>query len=172
MKRYAALMSILLLGCPKETPKETPVPDGSLPTTAPGDAGDAGDASSAAKTAGPSVWTVKYTLTVGTMHAPEMKSFKNEETKFLGDGTLTLNVDESGKVTGTSEGEPLGSALIDGQLEGDTLNGMVRRKDPADFGLVGSLTSTVKGGTLEGEMHLSEANAAVVRLGKITGTRK
>ncbi len=138
-----------------------------------GEAGASAEAgASDTKTGTASTWNVKYTLTVGSMHAPEMKTFKNEETKYLGDGTLTLNVEPDGKVTGTSEGEPLGATLIDGQLEGETLNGTVRRKDVADNGLVGTITTTVKGTTLEGEMHLSESNAAVVRLGKVTGTKK
>ena len=175
MKRFAALMSILLLGCPKDTPKDTPSTDAGPAMSAKPPMGDAGASAEAGagdpKTGTASKWTVKYTLTVGSMHAPEMKTFKNEETKFLGDGTLTLNVGADGKVTGTSEGDPLGATLIDGQLEGETLNGTVRRKDLADNGLVGTLTSTVKGATLEGEMHLSESNAAVVRLGKITGTK-
>lgn len=172
MKRFAALLSLVLLGCPKETPKETPSDASAPPAPSASSSAAAVDGGAADKAGTASTWNVKYTLTAGTMHSPESKGFKNDETKYLGDGTLTLNVDPSGKVTGTSEGEPLGSALIDGQLEGDTLNGMVRRKEPGDYGLVGTLTSTVKGKELEGEMHLSEGNAAVVRLGKITGTKK
>lgn len=174
MKRFAALMSILLLGCPKETPKDSPpAADAATSAKAPtSEAGASAEAGADPKAGTASTWNVKYTLTVGSMHAPEMKTFKNDETKYLGDGTLTLDVGPDGKVTGTSEGDPLGATLIDGQLEGETLNGTVRRKDIADNGLVGTLTSTVKGGTLEGELHLSESNAAVVRLGKVTGTKK
>ena len=61
--------------------------------------------------------------------------------------------------------------LLDGHLEGGTLTANVRRKDPADAGLTGTLIATVKGDKLDGEMKLAEANAAAVRGAKVTGTK-
>jgi hypothetical protein len=110
------------------------------------------------------------------MYIPDSKDwsntkFKNDQEKYLGDGTLSLTVDPSGKVTGASEGGPLGDAVVDGRLFGDALNGTVRRKDPTDNGLTGTLAATVKGDALEGTMKLADTNAAVVRDAKITGSK-
>ena len=46
------------------------------------------------------------------------------------------------------------------------LTATIRRKDPADDGLTGTLVAKVAGDALEGTMKLAESNAAVVRVGE------
>jgi hypothetical protein len=153
--------------------------------SAPADAGATTDAtgpsaSASAKPAKPvpTTWTVKYSLAPATMYVPSSKDwksvkFKNDTEKYVGDGTLSLTAQPDGRVTGESSGPPLGDALFAGELaDGGALSATVRRKDPADQGLTGTLTGKVSGDTLEGEMKLAESNAAVVREGKLSGVKK
>ncbi len=97
---------------------------------------------------------------------------KTDEAQYLGDGTMTLDVDPSGRVTGSSDGPPLGATLVDGHVEDGKLTATIRRKDPSDNGLTGTLVATVTGNKLEGTMKLADANTAVVREGKLTATKK
>ena len=59
--------------------------------------------------------------------------------------------------------------MLDGTSDGTTLTATVRRKDPADEGLTGTLEAKVAGDTVEGTMKLAESNAAVVRVAKFHG---
>ena len=86
-------------------------------------------------------------------------------------GDLTLDVDGT-KVTGTSEGGALGAAVIDGTTDGTTLTANVRRKDPADQGLMGTIIAKVAGDKVEGTMRLSDANAAAVREATFSAAKK
>jgi hypothetical protein len=90
----------------------------------------------------------------------------------LGDGEITIAVDASGRVSGATEGGPLGASVLDGTSDGKTLTATVRRKDPADEGLTGTLEAKVSGDSLEGTMKLAESNAAVVRVGKLEAKKK
>lgn len=138
-------------------------------------------ASSAAKSAEGSKseaasFAAKYTMTAGTMYVPKEKDwsavkFKNDESKMLGEGTFNLAIDAGGTVSGTSEGGALGTAIIDGKLDGDTITATIRRKDPSDEGLTGTLLAKREGDKLEGSMKLAESNAAVVREAKFTAQK-
>ena len=44
--------------------------------------------------------------------------FKNDETKLLGDGEITLVVDGTGRVSGGTEAGPLGASVLDGTSDG------------------------------------------------------
>lgn len=117
-----------------------------------------------------------YTMAVGTMYVPddpEFKTvrFKNDETKMLGPGKLSLAISPSGRVSGESEGGPLGAAIVEGRIDGDQFAASIHRKDANDEGLTGTLVGTRKGDTLEGTMNLSEWNATVVREAKFTAQR-
>lgn len=119
----------------------------------------------------------KYTVSAGSMYVPEHKDwssvkFKNDETKMLGDGELTVTVDATGRVSGGTEAGPLGASVLDGTSDGTTLTATVRRKDPADEGLTGTLQAKVAGDTLEGTMNLAESNAAVVRFARFQVKKK
>ena len=138
--------------------------------------GSGAASSDAGVDAGPSMKTVsyagKYSVAVGKMYVPDQKDwssvkFKNDETKLLGDGEMTLTVDGTGRVSGSTEAGPLGASVVDGTSDGSTLTGTIRRKDPTDDGLTGTLVGKISGDTLEATMKLAEFNAAVVREGKV-----
>jgi hypothetical protein len=188
MTRGALVLAMLALsaltGCPKS--KETsagdagagqPAASASASASASGSGSATASASaSAAATGAPTEWAVKYTITPGTLYIPDGKDwshtkFKNEPDKYLGAGSLTLTVEPSGRVTGTSEGPPLGEAILDGHREGDALTATVRRKDPGDFGLTGTLDAKIAGDKLEGTMNLADTHAEAVREAKITGAK-
>ena len=119
----------------------------------------------------------KYTVSAGTMYVPEHKDWssvkwKNDDTKMLGDGEMALSVEPSGRVSGSTEGGPLGAAIIDGMREGEVVTATIRRKDPADEGLTGTLVAKLGGDALEGTMKLAESNAAVVRFARFEAKKK
>jgi hypothetical protein len=135
------------------------------------DAGGAGPSMKAVTYAG------KYTVTAGKMYVPDQKDWssvkwKNDETKLLGDGEITLAVDGQGRVSGSTEAGPLGSSTLDGMSDGTTLTATVRRRDPSDEGLTGTLVAKVAGDALDGTMKLAESNAAVVREAKVDAKAK
>jgi hypothetical protein len=141
----------------------------------------ASTAGNEAADAGPSTKTVtyagKYAVAVGKMYVPDQKDwssvkFKNDETKLLGDGEITLVVDGTGRVSGGTEAGPLGASVVSGTSDGTTLTATVRRKDPSDEGLTGTLVAKISGDALDGTMKLAEANAAVVREAKLEAKAK
>ena len=67
---------------------------------------------------------------------------------------------------------PLGAAVIEGKSDGDNLAATVRRKDPSDDGLTGTLQAKVAGDKVDGTMKLAEFNAAVVRTATFSVTKK
>ncbi len=166
-------MLLVLAGCPKKS-DDGRSEAGAAPSTSASAAADAGDASTAPATA---TFKGKYTVAAGTMYVPDAKDwssvkFKNDDSKLLGDGELSLTIDPAGRVTGTSEGGPLGAAVIEGMREGESLAAAVRRKDPSDDGLTGTLQGKVAGDKVDGTMQLAEFNAAVVRTATFSVTKK
>jgi hypothetical protein len=155
--------------------KETPLP-GDQPMYPLADGGFSNDA--AASTAGkPVTYAGKYSVAVGKMYVPDQKDwssvkFKNDETKLLGDGEISLVVDGTGRVSGGTESGSLGASIVDGLSDGTTLTATVRRKDPSDDGLTGTLVAKITGDALAGTMNLAESNAAVVREGKLDAKAK
>jgi hypothetical protein len=173
MKR-ASLLLVALIGCHKE-PAPPPAETEAGATVA--TSATAPTASAKPKTAEASTWSGKYSLAAAALYIPSDKDwknakFKNDEEKYLGEGSLTMNVDPSGRVSGTSDGPPLGAAVIDGLVEDGKLTANVRRKDPSDNGLTGTIFGTITGDKLEATMKLAEANAAVVREGKLSAQKK
>ena len=125
----------------------------------------------------PKSFAGKYTVSAGSMYVPEAKDwasvkFKNDDSKMLGEGELTIAVDGNGRVSGGSEAGPLGGSVLDGKSDGTTLTATVRRKAPSDEGLTGTLQAKVAGDTIEGTMNLAESNAAVVRFARFQATKK
>jgi hypothetical protein len=146
-------------------------PPASSATDAGGDASGTGPSMKAVTYAG------KYTVSAGKMYVPDQKDwssvkFKNDETKLLGDGEITLSVDGQGRVSGSTEAGPLGASVLEGISDGTTLTATVRRKDPSDEGLTGTLVAKIAGDALDGTMKLAESNAAVVREAKIDAKAK
>lgn len=126
----------------------------------------AGDAKPAGAEGG--TFSGTYTVKPTAMYVPEHKDWasvkwKNEETLHLGDGTVSLTLEPTGRVSGTSEGGALGDAILEGVRDDAGVSGTVRRKDPSDDGLTGTFLATIEGGALVGAMKLANGNAAAVR---------
>ena len=121
-------------------------------------------------------WNVKYTLAPADLYVSEQDKksvrFKNDPDKYVGDGTLSLTVQPDGQVTGASDAPPLGPTLIAGIVHDGELTATVRRTNPSDEGLTGTITAKIAGDKLDGVAKLAEANAAVVREAKISGSKK
>lgn len=141
------------------------------------DASAADASATGARPDAPSAFAGTYSVAPGTMYIPETKDYanvkqaKDDPSQLVGEGTLSLTV-EDGRVSGTIETGPAGPAVIDGKLVGDDLRGNVRRKDPSDEGLTGTLSGTVTGDTVSGQLSLATANAGLVRDGKFTAKKK
>jgi hypothetical protein len=90
-----------------------------------------------------------------------------ESSAGIGEGTLTVQVDGAGRVTGAMDGV-LGAALLEGKVSGDNLSAAIRRKDPTDRGFTGMLAGTVATGGTTGTMSLASAEGGVVRTGTFT----
>lgn len=183
MKRALAIWAALLLvGCPKSETEGRPAPSASV-TSPPKASASAAAASTASPTAAPApgkatTYAGTYSLTPGKYYISESKDFagvkppKDDPSKFVGEGAITLNVDADGAVTGTVDTGPASPALIDGRLLGSDLRGRVRRKDPDDNGLTGVMVAVVAGDGASGTLSLAESTAAMVREGKLTLKRR
>ncbi len=112
------------------------------------------------------------------MYIPDTKDYArvkqapDDPAKHVGEGTITLAVDAEGIVSGTIDSGPAAPAIVEGRVIDGELRGNVRRKDPADSGLTGTLVATQAGGAVEGKLSLAESSAAVVREGKLSLKKK
>jgi len=177
MKRVCLFFVLVAIGCgKKDAPPDAPEAGATVATSAVAPVASAKPEAGAESSA--SAWSGKYTLAAGTLYIPTDKDWKNakqaksDDTKLVGDGTLTMSVDASGRVTGSSDGPPIGDAVIDGHVDGTSFSANVRRKDPSDNGLTGTIFGTITGDKLEATLKLAESNAAVVREGKLTAQKK
>jgi hypothetical protein len=173
-----ACVAVGLAGCSKSEPSAADAATSNIDAgTGPTAKTDASAEAGAGATTAASTFTGKYTVTAGTMYVPSEKDwasvkFKNDDTKMLGDGEMTLTVDPSGRVSGATESGPLGASVLEGHVEKGILTGTIRRKDTADQGLTGTLLATVAGDGISGTMNLAESNAAVVRIAKLEAKKK
>jgi hypothetical protein len=175
---YILLGTAALIGCEdkNKVTKDEPATSSSVASPPP-PVTSAAPVASAAPSKG-AAWGGSYTLAAGTLSIPSenkdyagVKQFKDDPSKLMGDGKIDLSIDPTGKVAGTIEGGA-GPAIIDGTVVNDEIRGTVRRKDPKDDGLTGTLSAKIAGDTAEGKLALSEANAAIVRESKITLKKK
>lgn len=176
---FTVALALASVACKKSDP-DGPAPQGSA-STAPAAPSASASAASASEAGAPSAkapgtassFSGKYTAeAVTTIAVPEGAKWKGEEgTEGTGEGTLTLEAAADGRVTGTVEG-PLGPALVEGLLEGDSLTASFRRKDPADNGFYGTILGKVAGDKVEGSVAASRGNAGLVRTGKLTLSKK
>ena len=179
MKRQLSCVALVLMAAcstKKDPPPPAPAADASpapaaasTPTTAP--TGSAAGAKATSSYAG------KYTVAAGTMYIPSTKDwssakFKNDESKLLGDGDLSLAIDGDGVVTGSTDGGPLGASTVSGTSDGSTVTAAVRRKDAKDDGLTGTLLAKLAGDKLEGTMNLSDGQSVAVRAASFTLAKK
>jgi hypothetical protein len=121
----------------------------------------------------------KYTAAAAALHIPaDNKDYKgvkqapDDGSKHVGEGAMTVAVDGAGLVSGEIEAGPAAPAVIEGVLADGEIRARVRRKDPSDNGLTGTLLAKVAGSNVEGTMKLAEANASIVREAKVSLTKK
>lgn len=177
-RAWMVAAACVIAGCSKDPPAGgAAAADAAAPATAVVEAGASASAEAGAAAGASKSYAGKYSVAVGSMYVPDQKDwasvkFKNDDSKLLGDGDMTLAVDPSGRVTGSTEGGPLGASILEGTSDGTTLTANVRRKDPSDEGLTGTLEAKVAGDAVEGTMKLAESNAAVVRVGKVSAKQK
>ena len=177
MIRQISLAALVVLaGCSKkeDPPAPTPAADAmaSASTAPAASASGAAPGKNASRT-----FSGKYTIAPATMYIPSTKDwssakFKNDESKMLGDGELSLAIDGDGVVTGTTDGGPLGASTLTGKSEGDTVTASVRRKDVKDDGLSGTLLAKLAGDKLDGTMNLSDGQSVAVRAGTFSLAKK
>ncbi len=185
MKRLALLICLALCpvmsACGKKDESKGGAPSATPSAVAStvASAAPAASASASGAAAGePATYTGKYTTSAATMHIPEGKDYKgvkqapDDGSKHVGEGSMTVSVDPSGRVSGEIEEGPASPALIDGVLSEGEIRANVRRKDPKDNGLTGTLQAKLAGANVEGVMKLAESNAAIVREAKVSLTKK
>lgn len=174
---FLGLSLATLAGCDDKN-KTAPEPSASSATAT--SAAPAASAAPSAKPVDPKIgaWSGAYTLAAAELSIPSdnkdykgVKQAKDDPSKLMGDGKIDLTIDAEGKVAGTVEGAA-GPAVIDGSVVGDEIRGNVRRKDPKDNGLTGTLFAKIAGGAAEGKLALSEGNAAIVREAKVELKKK
>lgn len=176
-------VAFLLPGCPKDDPSKA---DASASTAPPPATSSVAPQASGAPSASPAPaagaaasYEGKYTATPATLYIPSdnkeysgVKQANDEGTTMVGDGTMTLAVDGSGRVTGTIDSGPAQGSLVDGTIADGSLSGTVRVKSPGDNGLHGSMLGKMTADGIEGTMKLADATAAVLRDVKFTATKK
>ncbi|HVH41903.1 MAG TPA: hypothetical protein VM925_06150 [Labilithrix sp.] len=178
-------LALALGGCPKSDDGAKPAPSASVSAShaTPSSAGPDGGAADIAKPSGATVGQAAsyggtYSVAPGKYYISEAKDFasvkqvKDDPSKHVGEGALSLVVDADGKVTGSIDSGPAGPAMIDGRLIDGEIRGNVRRKDPKDDGLTGTFAAKLTGDTAAGTLSLAESNAAIVREGKLSLKKK
>lgn len=176
------VVGLVSLGCSKTDANQTASTASATASAASTTSVAAASASAAASAAGGSAAAARsfggtYSLAPATLHIAEGKDYanvkqaKDDPSKLVGEGQLTLNI-EGAKVTGTIDTGPASPALIDGTMMDGEIRGNVRRKDPKDDGLTGTLLAKVAGDSADGRLSLAEANAAILREGKLTLKKK
>lgn len=185
------ILAVGLGGCPKSEDGNKAAPSASAsarkdPNVGASAAPQVSDSGSAASDSGSSTGTSAkaasysgtYSLTPAPMYIPATKDWNNvkqakdDPSKHVGEGKLSLEVDANGRVSGTLDAGPAAPAVIDGSLVNGEIRGVVRRKDPADEGLTGTFVGTLSGDEVSGTIALAESNAAIVREGKLSLRKK
>lgn len=168
----AVLLAPLLAACPKSTPPSAEDAQAAPPPSA------AAPAEAAAPEKKETTFAGSYTAAPGALYIPEEKEYervkqaKEDPTKLVGEGKLSIVVSPDGRVSGTIDSGPAAPAVIEGSESDGKLTATVRRKDPADEGLTGVLTGTTAGGKLSGAMELATADGSVLREAKVSAEPK
>jgi hypothetical protein len=89
----------------------------------------------------------------------------------VGEGAIDLQIDPAGKVTGTIAG-PVGPATVVGLVADGAFTARVQRKDPSDRGLTGTMEGKAGPDKIDGTMHLSNAEASLIRSAAFSLARK
>jgi hypothetical protein len=171
MRRALIASALLAAGCSRsEAPGLTqtepardasPGADAALPANTPAP-------TAAASTAGPRTWAGTYKTAPGTLYVPEdwkVRWRPDDAEAGVGEGALTLSIDEAaGAVRGRVEG-PIGPALVDGTMADGGLAARITRSDPHDHGFSGVIIGRASGDKIEGTINVSPATAGAVRTG-------
>jgi hypothetical protein len=179
MTRGSVIACVLVLaGCPKDDPPKAEA-GAAGPSSSISPQASASASASAAPSGGAASYEGTYTATPGVLYIPSeskeysgVKQAKDEGTKMVGDGALTLAVDGSGRMTGTFESGPAEGSIVDGTVADGNVSGTVRVKTAGKDGLHGSLVGKMAGDAIEGTMKLADHNASVLRDVKFTAKKK
>jgi hypothetical protein len=159
----------LACGCSKGSADATApsAPPGSASATV--SAGGPGSAAPAASTAASGAagkatsWRGTYKSAATDLTRPPGVSWKvPESTAGVGDGTIALTVEPTGRVQGTIDGA-LGPATVDGLAAEGKITANVARKEPSDQGFTGTLYATQDANGVRGTMNLAPAIATAAR---------
>jgi len=183
-----AVLAFALSACSKEKATTEPVADAEArrpPAASAADASPSAASSGApgtspepARAGAAASYAGTYTAAPASLHIPEHKDYagvkqaKDDPSKLVGEGNLSLAVDGHGILSGTIDTGPVAPALVEGVVSGGALSGTVRRKEATDDGLTGSIVGKIVGGGLEATMRLADANAASIREAKVTAKQK
>ncbi len=179
MKRTAVILAaVISVACSKEKPADSDAGSGAPSASAPASASASASASAApARTS--ATYEGKYTAAPATYYIPTeskdwsgVKQAKEDGTKMIGEGTLSLTVDPTGNVSGTIDSGPASPGIIAGLTVDGALNGTVRPKETGTDGLTGTFVGKVTGDSVEGTMKLANENALLLREAKFSAKKK
>jgi len=92
---------------------------------------------------------------------------KDDGTQASGKGTLTLTVDDSGRVSGASEG-PLGALAITGVADENALRLSLAPREEASVGAFrGTLVATSQGDAVRGTLKAASGDGLLLRSGAV-----
>lgn len=154
-----ALSALLLAAC-KSPPTEQAAPGKPVGASAAASA-------PAAPAAKPKPWysgsfSGKYLAQLAPVEvkAGALREWLKDDGQASGAGTLTLQIDDLGRVSGSSEG-PLGSSQLSGAVEDDTLRVQLSPSD--DAGLHGVLVASRASDGFKGSLQASSSDSLRVR---------
>ena len=171
----AGLFALALVACSKTGGEQKASPPESEPAV---DAAAPAEAASAEAPAAPRTFMGTYAASPAAIYISsesefaKVKQAKDDPSKHVGEGAISLTIAPDGKVTGTIDSGPASPALLDGTAIGDEVRGNVRRKDPSDDGLTGTFDAKIATGQIEGTISLADGTAGIVRGGKISLSKK
>ena len=170
MRRAAiAAIGLAVWGCSKAS--DAPAPDGPK-TRIPTPSAIAPLADAASTPAAPGTWTGHYAASPGSFSVPDGGEwagvkFRGDVTgDALGEGTLRVSVDSTGRVSGTLEG-PLGALRVTGELVEGAFSAALVPSDPG-HGFSGVAVGSAATGVITGTMRLSLPTGNVLREASFT----
>lgn len=164
MKRVLIVLALVALSaCDKKNPDATTASASAATAMA-----SASASASAAPVGGPRTFKGTYTAARASFYVPDgapydgVKFRGDDAGDALGDGTLSITIDESGIVSGEGAG-PLGAITIAGIERDGDVTFTVARKDPSDLGGTGTGIGTLSAKSLDGTMRVSAYRAQIIR---------
>jgi len=159
---------LVLGGC-----DDKPATPSAAPSARPSAAAAPSVSASAEAPAAPTAWFVgdftgkyeasHYLIEMKKKHGGVAAWEKDEGEKGSGEGTLTLHIDDSGRVTGTAQGA-LGNMTATGQVDEGVLRVSLSPKDPgAEGAFAGIVVAKRKGDGFEGRLQVSTGDSLTVR---------